>query len=139
MFFSRQVVSDSVTPSAAARQASLSSTISQSLLKFMSFELVMPSNISPSVAASPPAFISQHQGLFQCVGSLPQVGSPSIRTSASASAPPVNVQGSFPLGWTGFISLLSKGLSRGFSSTMVQKHLFFGAQLSLWSNSHIHT
>ena len=44
-----------------------------------------------------------------------------------------------PLGWTGWISLLSKGLSRVFSNTTVQRHQFFGSQLSLWSNSHIHT
>ena len=51
---------------------------------------------------------------------------------------PMNIQDWFPLGWTGWISLQSKGLSRVFSTT-VQKHQFFGAQLSLWSNSHIHT
>ena len=49
----------------------------------------------------------------------------------------MNIQGWFPLGWTGLISLLSKGLSRVFSSTTVWKHQFFGAQPSLWSNSHI--
>ena len=49
------------------------------------------------------------------------------------------IQDWFPLGWTGWISLQSKGLSRVFSNTTVQKHKFFGAQLSLWSNSHIHT
>ena len=56
---------------------------------------------------------------------------------ASASVLPVNVQGWFPLGMTGLISLLSKGLSRVFSSTTIQKHQFFSAQPSLWSNSHI--
>ena len=59
--------------------------------------------------------------------------------SASASGLPMNVQGLFPLGWTGLISLLSKGLSRVFSSTTVQKHRFFSTQPSLWSSSHIHT
>ena len=63
----------------------------------------------------------------------------SIGTSASASIPPMNIQDLFPLGWTGWISLQSKGLSRVFSNTTVRKHQFFGAQLSLWSNSHIHT
>ena len=58
---------------------------------------------------------------------------------ASASVLPINIQHWFPLGLTGFISLLSKGLSRVFSSTTVQKHQFLGTQLSLWSNSHIHT
>ena len=65
-------------------------------------------------------------------------GGQSIGVSASASVLPMNVQDRFPLGWTGWISLLSKGLSRVFSNTTVQKHQFFGAQLSLWSNSHIH-
>ena len=60
-----------------------------------------------------------------------------IGASASASVLPINIQGWFPLGLTGLISLLSKGLSRVFSSTTVWKHQFFGAQCSLWSNSHI--
>ena len=51
----------------------------------------------------------------------------------------MNIQDCFPLGWTGWISLLSKGLSRVISSTIIQKQQFFGAQHSLWSNSHIHT
>ena len=57
----------------------------------------------------------------------------------SASVLPMNIQGWFPLRWTGLISLQSKGLSRVFSNTMVQKHQFFSAQSSLWSNSHICT
>ena len=63
----------------------------------------------------------------------------SIGASASAPVFPMNIQDWFPLGWTGWISLQSKGLSRVFSNTTVQKHQFFGVQLSLWSNSHIHT
>ena len=62
--------------------------------------------------------------------------SPSIGASASASVLPLNIQGWCPLGLTG---LLSKGLSRVFSNTTVQKHQFFGTQSSLWSNFHIHT
>ena len=65
--------------------------------------------------------------------------SQSIGVSASASVLPMNIQGWFPLGWTGWISLLSKGLSRVFSNTTAQKHQLFGVQLSLKSNSHIHT
>ena len=61
----------------------------------------------------------------------------SIGTSASSSVLPMNIQGWFPLGLTGLISFLSKGLSRVFSSTTIQKHQFFGTQPSLWSNSHI--
>ena len=66
-------------------------------------------------------------------------GGQSIGVSASTSALPMNTQDWSPLGWTGLISLLSKGLSRVFSNTTVQKHQFFGAQLSLDYNSHIHT
>ena len=66
-------------------------------------------------------------------------GGQSIGVSASASVLPINIQDWFPLGWTGWISLQSKGLSRVFSNTTVQKHQFFNAQLSLQSNSHIHT
>ena len=66
-------------------------------------------------------------------------GVQSIGVSASASVPPMNTQDWSPLGWTGWVSLQSKGLSRVFSNTTVQKHQFFGAQLSLLFNSHIHT
>ena len=89
----------------------------------------------PLSSPSPPAFILfQHQGpqFFASVGQ-------SIGVSASASVLPINIQDWFPLGWTGWISLQSKGLSRVFSNTTVQRNQFFCAQLSLWSNSHIHT
>ena len=66
-------------------------------------------------------------------------GGQSIGVSASASILLMNIQDWFPLGFTGLISLQSKGLARVFSNTTVQKHQFFGAQLSLWSNSHFHT
>ena len=66
-------------------------------------------------------------------------GGQSIGASVSASVLPMNTQNWFPLGWTGWISLQSKGLSRVSSNTTVQKHQFFSAQLSLYSNSHIHT
>ena len=62
-----------------------------------------------------------------------------IGVSASTSVLPMNIQDWAPLGWTGWISLQSKGLSRVFSNTTVQKHQFFSPQLSLWSNFHIHT
>ena len=65
-------------------------------------------------------------------------GGHSIGVSASASVLPMNIQDKFPLGWTGLISLQSKGLSRVFSNTTVQKHQIFVTQLSLWSNFHIH-
>ena len=66
-------------------------------------------------------------------------GGQSIGVSASASVLPMNTQDWAPLGWTGWISLQAKGPSRVFSNTTVQKHQFFGAQLSSQSNSHIHT
>ena len=66
-------------------------------------------------------------------------GGQSNGVSASASVLPMNIQGCFPLGWTAWISLQSKGLSRIFSNTTVQKHQFFGTQLYLWANSHIYT
>ena len=66
-------------------------------------------------------------------------GGPSIGVSASTAVLPMNIQDWFPLGLTGLISLQSKGLSRVVSNTTVQKHQFFGSQLSLWSSSHIHT
>ena len=65
-------------------------------------------------------------------------GGQSIGALASASVVPMNIQGWFPLEWTGWISLQSKGLSRVFSNTTVQKPQFFSAQPSLWSNSYIH-
>ena len=66
-------------------------------------------------------------------------GAPSIAVSASTSVLPMNTQDWSPLGWTGWISLQSKGLSRVFSNTTVQKHQFYGSQLSSLSNFHIHT
>ena len=86
--------------------------------------------------------------LFSCLQPFPTSGSFPMNqffTSGGqsigglASVLPMNTQDWFPLGWTGLISLHSKGLSRVFSNTTVQKHQFFGTQLSLWSNSHIHT
>ena len=126
--FSRSVVSDLVTPWFAARQASLSITSSRSPPKPMSIESVMPSNhlilcrpllLLPSFPAS---------GSFQ-MSRFFTSGDQSI--GASASVLPMTVQDWFPLGWTGWISLLSKGLSRVFSNTTVQKHQFLGAQLSV--------
>ena len=81
---------------------------------------------------------------FLASGSFPMSqfftsGGQSIEGSASTSVLSMNIQDWFPLGWTGWISLQSKGLSRVFSNTTVQKHQFFGTQLSLWFNSYIHT
>ena len=101
-------------------------------------DAIQPSH--PLSSPSPSAFnISQQQGLFKWVSSLHQVAKVLEFVSASTSVLPVNTQDWFPLGWTGWISLQSKGLSRVFSNTTGQKHQFFSIQLSLESNSHIHT
>ena len=134
--FSRSVVSDSKqpyglqhtrlpcpspTPGACSNSCPLSlwchPTISSSVILF--------SSCLQSFPASESFPVSQY---FASVG-----------ISASASVLPMNIQDWFPLGWTGWICLLSRGLSRVFSNTRVQKHQFFCAQLSLWSNSHILT
>ena len=98
--------------------------------------------IQPShslLSPSPQAFnLSQHQGLFP-MSQFFASGSQSIWVSASALVLPMDMQDWFLLGFTDSISLQSKGLSRDFSNTTVQKHQFFGAQLPFWSNSHIHT
>ena len=100
-------------------------------------DAIQPSH--PLSSPSPPALNpSQHQSLFQWVNSLHEVAKV-LGISASASVLPMNIQDWFPLGWTGWISLQSKGLSRVFSNTTVQKHQFFSAQPSSQSNSHIHT
>ena len=95
--------------------------------------------IQPShhlLSPSPPALNHQASGSFQ-MSQLFTSGGWNIGVSASTSVLPMNTQDWFPLGWTGWISLQSKGLSR-LSNTIVQKHQFFGTQLSLLFNSHVH-
>ena len=97
----------------------------------------------PTISSSVIPFSSWLQ-CFPASGSFPisqlfASGGQSIGASASASVLPVDIQSWFPLGLTGLITLLSKGLSRVLSSITVWKHQFFGPQPSLWSNSHIHT
>ena len=97
----------------------------------------------PTISSSVIPFSSCPQsfpisGSFQ-TSQLFTSGSQSIGVSASTSVLPMNTQDWSPLGWTGWISLQSQRLSRVFSNTTVQMHQFFGAQLSLQSNSHIHT
>ena len=127
------------TPWTAARRAPLSCTLSQSLLKCMSIELVMRPTILSSVPLCsffPQSFpASRSFPMSQFFASSGQ----SIGVSALALALPMNIQGWFPLGLNSLISLPSKELSRVFSNTTVEKHQFFGAQPSLWSNSHIYT
>ena len=117
----------------------LSIANSQSLLKLMSIESVMSSNhlilchpllLPPSVFPSIRVF-STESVLF--------IRWPEYWSFSFSISPSNEYSGLISLGWTGWISLQSKGLSRVFSNTTVQKHQFFGARLSLWSNSHIHT
>ena len=120
-----------VTPWTAVRQASMSITNSRSLPKLMTIELVMPSNhlilchpllLPPSIFLSIRVFSND---------SVLWIRWPKYGVSASTSVLPVNIQDWFSLGWTGWISLQSKGLSRVFSNITVQKHQFFSTQLSL--------
>ena len=108
------------------------------------------SNSCPSSRWCHPTIASSIIPFFSCPQSIPASGSfqmsqffawgsESIGVSASASVLPMKTQDWSPLGWTGWISLQCKGLSRVFSNTTVQKHQFFSAQLSSQSNSHIHT
>ena len=127
------------TPWTAARQASLSITNSWSLLKLKSIDSVMPSNhlilclpFSSCLQSFPASGFFQMSQFFES-------GGQSIGVSPLASVLPMNAQDWSPLGWIGWISLQSKGLSRGFSNTTIQKYQFFSAQPSLYSNSHIHT
>ena len=120
------------TPWTATRQAFLSITNSQSLPKPMFIELMMPSShliLCHPLLFLPPIF-PQHQGLFKWVSFLHQVHQ-NIRVSASTTVLPMNTQDWSPLGWTGWISLQSKGISRVFSNITIQKHQFFSAHLSL--------
>ena len=109
------------TPWAAARQASLSITNSWSLLKLMSIALWYHPIISSSVIPFSHLQSFPASGSFQ-MSQFFTSGGQSIGVSSSASVLTMNIQGWFSLEWTGWISLLSKGLSRVFSSTTIQKH-----------------
>ena len=91
-----------------------------------------------SSPSTPSLNLSQHQGLFKWVSSSHQV-TKELEFQLQRKVLPMNIHNWFPLGWTGWISLQPKGFSRAFSNTTVQKNQFFSAQLSLQSNSHIHT
>ena len=112
---------------------------SQNLLKLMSIQSVMPSKhlilchpllLLPSIFPSIRVFSKESVLRFRW---------PKYWSFSSASVLPMHIQDWFPLGWTGWISLLSTGLSRVVSNTTVQKHQFFSVQLSFWFSSHIHT
>ena len=120
----------------AVCQVSLSFTISQSLLKLMSIELVMFSN--HLILYHPLFFLAS---IFPSIRVFSSESScQSIGASTLASVLPMNSEVWFPLGLTGLISFAVQGtLKRVFSSTTVRKHQFFGTQPSFWFNSHIHT
>ena len=135
--FSHSVVFDSVTLWTAAWQVSLSVTNSQSLLKYMSMQLVMPSNhlmlchtflLLPSIFPSIRVFFNESVLYIR----WPKYWSFSFLNTHL----PMNTQDWFLLGWTGWISLQSKGLLRVFSNTTVKKHQFFSTQLSFFQLSH---
>ena len=137
--FIRSVVSNSVTPWIAACQASLSITTSRRSLRLTSIESVMPS--SHLILCRPLLLLPQS---LPATKSFPMSqlflwGGRSTGVSALASFLPKKSQGWSPSEWTGWISLQSKGFSRVFSNTTLQKHQFFSAQLSSQSNSQIHT
>ena len=127
------------TPWIAAHQASLSITNSQISLKCTSIELVMPSShliLCRSLSSCPQSLPASESFPMR---QLFAWGSQSTGVSALASLLLKKSQGWSPSEWTGWISLQSRGLSRVFSNTAVQKHQFFRAQLSSQTNSHIHT
>ena len=129
----------SATPQTAARQASLSFTISRAY----SNPCPLSQWCHPTISSSVIPFSSCPQS-FPASGSFPKSqlfasGGPNIGISASKSVLPMNIQSWFPIGLTDLISSQSRRLARVFSNTTVQKHQFFNTQPSLWSNSHIHT
>ena len=128
-----------VTPWTIAHQVFLSFTVSHSLLKLMSIESVMSSNhlilchsllLLPSIFLSIRVFSNQSPHHIRC---------PKFWSFSFSLSLPINIWGWFPLGLTGLVSLQSKGLSRFFSSTTIQKHQFLSSQPSFWSSSHIRT
>ena len=138
--FSRSVVSDSLRPHDSQHARPLCPSPTPGVY----------SNSCPLSWWCHPAISSSVVPFSSCPQSLPSSGSfpmsqlfpsggQSIWVSALASVPPMTTKDWFPLEWTGWISLQSKGLSRVFSNTTVQKHQFFGTQPSSQFNSHIHT
>ena len=138
LLFSHSVLSDTLWPPwTVGRQASLSITISWSLLRLMS-QWCHPAISSSVIRFSSRLQSSPASGSF-LMSWLFTSGGQSIGVLASATVLAMNTQDWSPWGWTGWISLQSKGLSRVFSNATVQKHQFFSAQFSSQSNSHIHT
>ena len=138
MLLSHSVMSDSVTPWTAAHQASLSFIISQSFLRLMSIELVMPSN--SLVLCRPLLFLPSIFPNIRVFSDVLALCTRWLKYWSFSISPSKEYSGLISFrNQTDWIFLLSKGLSRVFPNTTVQKHQFFGTQPSLWSNSHIHT
>ena len=139
--FSRSVMSDSLRPQDCSMPGLPVHQLLPELAKTHVHQVSDAIQAShPLSFSSPPAFnLSQHQGLFQWLSSLHQVAKVLEFQLQHQSVLPMNIQDWFPLGWTDWMSLQSKRFSRVFSNTTVQKHQYFGAQLSSQSNSHIHT
>ena len=138
LLFSLLVMSDSLRPHGLQHARLLCPSLSPGV---RSNQCPLSQWCHPTISSSVTLFSSWLQS-FTASRSFPMIwlfasGGQSIWASASASVLPVNIQGWFPFGLTGVISLQSKGLSRVFSSTTIGKHQFFGTQPSLWSNSHI--
>ena len=140
VLFSHSVVSDSLRPHG----------LQHSRLPWTSQSLGVCSNSCPFSGWCHPTISSSVAPFSSCLQSFPASesfpmsqlftsGGQSIAVSALASVLPMNIQDWFPWGWIGWISLKSKGLSRVFPNTMVQKYQFLSTQPSLWSNSYIHT
>ena len=140
LWFSHSVMSDSLRPCVPQHARPSRPSLSPGVC---SNSCPLSRRCYPTISSSVASF-SSHLQSCPASGSLPMSqfftsGGQSIGASASASVLSMNTQDWFPLEWTGWISSQSKGLSRVFSTTTVQKHQFFSAQLSLHSNSHIHT
>ena len=127
-----------VTLWTAAREAPLSFTLSQSFLTFMCIESVMLSNHPMLCCSLLLRSIFPSIRVFFKESALP-IRCPMYWKLMFSNSLPMHIQGWFPLGLAGLISLLSRGLSCIFSCTTIQKYQFFGTQLSSWSSSHICT
>ena len=141
LLFSHSVMSDSLRPPGLQHARLPCPSLSPRVCSNSSHPLHQWCH--PTISSSV-AFFSFCLQSFPASGSFPisqflASGGQSIGASSSASVFPMTIHSWFPLGWTSWISLQSKGLSRVFSSTTIWKHQFFSAQLSLWSNSHICT
>ena len=137
--FSHAVMSDSLRPLGWQHARPPCPSNSRSLFKLMSIELVMPSNhlilccpllLPPSVFPSIRVFSNE---------SVLRIRWPKYWTLSFSFSPTNEYSGLISLGWTSWISFQFRGISRVFSNTTIQKHQFFNTQLSLYSNSHIHT